>query len=239
MRVSGQHYVTDMCGRSSLHDQPTNILERFKLPPALPEFSPRYNIAPSQLQWTIARDGSEEPAVRQLKWGLVPSFADDPAIGNRMINARGESLVDRPAFRDSFRSRRCVVLADGYYEWAGKGKNRVPMYFHLSDGRAFGIAGLWDRWERGDSALETCTVITTDSSPLAAQVHNRMPVLLVDDAVERWLDDSASESELRSMIVSYSGGDLEMFEVLRYVNAPANDSPECIAPVDTQLSLGA
>jgi putative SOS response-associated peptidase YedK len=218
-----------MCGRSSLHDQPTNILERFNLPPVLPGFSPRYNIAPSQLQWTIARDGSEEPTVRQLKWGLVPSFADDPAIGNRLINARAESLLERPAFRDSFRSRRCAILADGYYEWAGKGKNRTPMYFRLSDGRAFGLAGLWDRWERGESPLETCTVITTDASPVAAQVHNRMPVLLVDDAIERWLDGSLRPSDLGPLLRPYERDDLETYEVSRYVNSPANDSAECIS----------
>ena len=219
-----------MCGRSSLHDHPTNILDRFSLPPALPDFTPRYNIAPSQLQWTIALDGDSPPAIRQLKWGLVPSFADDPAIGNRLINARAESLLERAAFRDSFRSRRCAILADGYYEWAGKGKNRTPMYFRLSDGRAFGLAGLWDRWERGNSQLETCTVVTTDSSPLAAQVHNRMPVLLVDDAVERWLDGSLKPSDLSSLLAPYRGDDLETYEVSRYVNSPANDSPECISP---------
>jgi putative SOS response-associated peptidase YedK len=220
-----------MCGRSSLHDHPTNILERFELPPVLPGFEPHYNIAPSQLQWTIARDGAESPAVRQLKWGLVPSFADDPAVGNRLINARAESVADRSSFRNSFRERRCVILADGYYEWAGIGKNRTPNYFRLSDGRAFGLAGLWDRWERDGEILETCTVITTDAGSKAAQVHHRMPVLLVDDAVTRWLDVAAPERELRSMLSPYDRDDLELFEVSRLVNSPANDSAQCIARV--------
>lgn len=225
----GDGYLSNMCGRSSLHDHPTNILDRFSLPPVLPEFSPRYNIAPSQLQWAIAGDPENPPALMQLKWGLVPSFADDPTIGNRLINARAESLLERPAFRDSFRSRRCAILADGYYEWAGKGKNRTPMYFRLSDGRAFGLAGLWDRWDRGDHPLETCTVITTDASAVAAQVHNRMPVLLVDDAIERWLDGSLRPSDLGSLLRPYERDDLETYEVSRYVNSPANDSPECIS----------
>ena len=220
-----------MCGRSSLHDHPTNILERFHLPPVLPGFEPHFNIAPSQLQWTVARDGAESPEVRRLKWGLVPSFADDPAIGNRLINARAESLADRSAFRNSFRDRRCVILADGYYEWAGTGKNRRPNYFRLSDGRAFGLAGLWDRWERDGEILETCTVITTDAGSRAAQVHNRMPVLLVDDVVTGWLDVGSTERELRSMMTAYDGEDLELFEVSRLVNSPANDSAECIQRV--------
>jgi putative SOS response-associated peptidase YedK len=220
-----------MCGRSSLHDQPTNILERFHLPPVLPGFEPHYNIAPSQLQWTIARDGREDVAVRQLKWGLVPSFADDPAVGNRLINARAESVSQRASFRNLFRDRRCVILADGYYEWAGTGKNRTPNYFRLSDGRAFGLAGLWDRWERDDVILETCIVITTDAGSKAAQVHHRMPALLVDDAVTRWLDVAAPERELRGLLAPYDGDDLEVTEVGRFVNNPANDSRECFEPV--------
>lgn len=241
MRFSGQraaiHYFRSMCGRSTLHDAPTNILERFNLPPMLPGFVARFNIAPSQLQWTIARDHNSPPEVRQLKWGLVPAWATDPAVGNRMINARAESLADRASFKDSLRDRRCIILADGYYEWRGAGKARVPMYFRLSDGRAFGIAGLWDRWEKGAAPLETCTVITTNASPMARECHDRMPVLLVDDAVTRWLDDSADQKRLRSLLAPYEGNDLEMYEVGRYVNNPANDSPECIARVpDAELT---
>jgi putative SOS response-associated peptidase YedK len=220
-----------MCGRSSLHDDPSNILERFNLPPALPGFVPHYNIAPSQLQWAIVRDHGSSPEVRQLKWGLVPAWAADPAVGNRMINARAESLADRASFKDSLRDRRCIILADGYYEWRGEGKARVPMYFRLSDGRAFGLAGLWDRWEKGAGPLETCTVITTNASTMARECHDRMPVLLVDDAVNDWLDSSADQKRLRSQLAPYEGNDLEMYEVARYVNNPANDSPECISRV--------
>jgi len=220
-----------MCGRSSLHDDPTNILERFSLPPTLPGFTPHYNIAPTQLQWTISRDDGRTPVARQMKWGLVPSWATDPAIGNRMINARAESLSTRRAFRDSFESRRCVILADGYYEWKLVGKSKVPFYFRLNDGRAFGLAGLWDRWERGDTILETCTVITTDSSAKAATIHDRMPVLLVDDATKWWLDDSASGRDLQKLLAPYGRGDLELYEVGRFVNKADNDSADCIARV--------
>jgi putative SOS response-associated peptidase YedK len=225
-----------MCGRSTLHDAPTNILERFSLPPVLPGFEPHFNIAPTQLQWTILRDGASSAEVRQLKWGLVPSWANDPSIGNRMVNARAESLTERPSFRETLETRRCVILADGYYEWKVVGKSKVPMYFRLSDGRAFGLAGLWDRWERGDTMLETCTVITTDASPLAATVHDRMPALLVDEATTSWLDPSAKLGDLRSFLSPYSRNDLEMYEVGRYVNNAANDSPACIERVVTQTA---
>lgn len=218
-----------MCGRSSLHDDPTNILERFSLPPTLRGFAPHYNIAPTQLQWTISRDDERAPIARQMKWGLVPSWAADPSIGNRMINARAESLSTRRAFRESFQTRRCLILADGYYEWKVVGKSKVPFYFRLNDGRAFGLAGLWDRWERGDTVLETCTVITTYSSPQAATIHDRMPVLLVDDATKWWLDDSASDRDLQSLLAPYNRKDLELYEVGRFVNKADNDSADCIA----------
>jgi putative SOS response-associated peptidase YedK len=219
-----------MCGRSTLHDAPTNILERFSLPPMLPEFVPRYNVAPSQLQWAITRDRSGAANVRQLKWGFIPWWADEPSIGNRMINARAESLAEKPAFRDSLREKRCLILADGWYEWRGKGKDRVPVHFRLSDGRPFGIAGLWDRWSRVTPALETCTVVTTNASTRARAVHDRMPVIFVDDAVTAWVDGSASLRDLVSLLRPYEGNDLELFEVSRYVNNPANDSPECLNP---------
>ena len=219
-----------MCGRSTLHDAPTNILERFSLPPMLPGFVPRYNIAPSQLQWAISRGRDGAAAARQLKWGLVPSWAKDPTIGNRMINARADSLTKKPSWRDSLRTQRCVILADGYYEWKSAGKEKTPVYFRLADGRAFGLAGLWDRWNGGESPLDTCTVITTEAGPKTSPYHHRMPVILTEDAAVAWLEPSARERELLSLLAAYEGGDLDMYEVSRHVNNPANDDAECIRP---------
>src|SRR5687767_15379132 len=224
-----------MCGRSSLHDAPANVLERFKLPPALPGFKPRYNIAPTQEQWTLGLDAEGAPEVRERRWGLIPAWASDPAIGNRMINARminarSDSLAEKPAFRESFERRRCLILADGYYEWTGKGKAKVPLYFHLKDGRAFAMAGLWDRWDRGERSLETCTVVTTDASSRTVAWHPRMPVLLDLDSAERWLDHSTPLNAALRLLRPYEGTDLECYQVSRLVNSPANDSPECSAP---------
>ena len=219
-----------MCGRSSLHDAPVSVLEKFHLPPVLPGFTPRYNIAPSQEQWTILLDGSNNPATRQLRWGLVPSWADDPAIGQRMVNARSDSVAGKPSYQASFRSRRCLILADGYYEWTGAGKSRVPMFFHLTGHRDFAMAGLWDRWEQSGELLDTCTIITTNASAKAAAYHHRMPALLTLDGAEEWLDPASSESRLLELLSPYELPNLECYEVSKLVNTPANDSESCITP---------
>jgi putative SOS response-associated peptidase YedK len=223
-----------MCGRSTLHDAPTNILERFSLPPVLPGFEPHFNIAPTQQQWTISRRTDGSPVARQMRWGLIPSWATDPSIGNRMINARAESLAERAAFSTPLQTQRCVILADGYYEWRVEGKSKIPMYFRLADRRAFGLAGLWDRWEKGDAPIETCTVITTSAGRRSLPVHPRSPVLLVDDALTAWLDNTATQRELLSMLSSYDADDLEMYEVSREINNTANDSPDCILPLSIE-----
>jgi putative SOS response-associated peptidase YedK len=219
-----------MCGRSSLHDAPVNILERFKLPPSLPGFEPRFNVAPSQLQWTVVLDHIGKAQARQLKWGLVPSWAQDPAVGSRMVNARSDSLTEKPSYRESFRDRRCVILADGYYEWTGTGKSRVPMFFHLTGNRPFAIAGIWDRWSKNGDVLETCTVITIDASAKAAAYHHRMPALLNADAAFEWLDRETTEPRLLDLLKPYGDADLECHEVSTLVNSPLNDSAECMAP---------
>lgn len=207
------------------------MLERFSLPPVLPGFEPRYNIAPTQDQWTISLDSKGLPAVSARRWGLIPWWANDPAIGNRMINARSDSLAEKPAFRDAARERRCVVLADGYYEWTGAGKSRVPVFFHMRGESPFVMAGLWERWGRGESAIETCTVITTDASAMASAYHHRMPALLGLDDAERWVDVATPLRDALALLRPFELGGLECHEVSRFVNSPANDSPECIRPV--------
>ena len=219
-----------MCGRSSLHDAPVSVLGKFHLPPMLPGFAPRYNIAPSQDQWAILLDDERKPAARRLKWGLVPSWADDPGVGQRMVNARSDSVADKPSYKESFVVRRCLILADGYFEWTGKGKARVPMFFHLAGHTAFAFAGLWDRWERGGMALETCTIITTDASPRAAKVHHRMPVILDTDGAADWLSTTTPDRQLHSLMKPYRNDDLEFYEVGSLVNSPANDGADCILP---------
>lgn len=219
-----------MCGRSTLHDAPVSVLGKFHLPPILPGFRPSYNIAPSQDQWTILLDGSGKPAARQLRWGLVPSWADDASVGARLINARSDAVATKPSFKESFARRRCVILADGYYEWSGSGKSRSPYFFHLTGNRDFALAGLWDHWQRGEEDLKTCTIITTDSNPLAARVHHRMPVILTADHAVEWVNGKTNDSRLADLMMPYAGGDLVSYEVSNLVNSPANDTVDCIAP---------
>lgn len=219
-----------MCGRSSLHDAPVSVLEHFSLPPTLPGFVRRYNIAPTQDQWTIALDREGKPAATPRRWGLIPSWANDPAIGNRMINARSDSLAAKPAFKDSVRERRCVVLADGYYEWSGTGMTRAPYFFHMSGNAPFAIAGLWDHWHRGPLSYSTCTIITTDAGRDAARIHDRMPALLTLDDAVKWVDRKTPLHTALDLLRPYERDDLEYYEVSRFVNSPANDTPECIAP---------
>jgi putative SOS response-associated peptidase YedK len=226
-----------MCGRSSLHDAPVSVLEQFGLPPVLPGFEPRYNIAPTQLQWTICLDefGNAMPA--QRRWGLIPSWATDPAIGNRMINARSDSLASRPAFRELAATRRCVILADGYYEWTGTGKSKAPWFFHMNDHEPFTIAGLWDDWNRGSQSVSTCTVITTDASDFAARYHHRMPALLTPDEATRWVNRETPLSDALALLHPYAEPGLACYEVSRVVNSAANDSPECLAPAAGGVQL--
>jgi len=220
-----------MCGRSSLHDAPVSVLERFSLPPVIPGFKPRYNIAPTQEQLTIFADDIGRVQLRPLRWGLVPAWAQDRSIGARMINARSDTLATKDTWESLLRKRRCLVLADGYYEWNSVDKSRTPMFFHLSDHRPFAMAGVWDHWEKNGDVLDTCAVITTDANSLAAKFHHRMPVLLSLDEAEEWIDPATRTRRAVELMVPYKEADLECYEVSRFVNSPANDSPECIEPV--------
>ncbi|MEO8575604.1 MAG: SOS response-associated peptidase [Gemmatimonadales bacterium] len=219
-----------MCGRSSLHDAPTNVLERFRLPPVLPGFKPRYNVAPTQQQWTLGLDATGSPEAKERRWGLIPSWANDPAIGNRLINARSDSLMEKPAFREALERRRCLILADGYYEWTGTSKSKVPLYFHMKDSRAFAMAGLWERWGRGETAVETCTVVTTDASTMTSAYHPRMPVLLDLDEAEQWINRSTTVDAALALLRPYESAALVCYRVSKLVNSPANDVAECILP---------
>ena len=148
-----------------------------------------------------------------------------------MINARSDTLATKETWEFLLRKRRCLVLADGYYEWTSTDKSRTPMFFHLRGHRPFAMAGVWDRWEKDGESLETCAIITTDASSLAAKFHHRMPVLLSLDEAEEWIDPATRTRRAVELMVPYKEADLECYEVSRFVNSPANDSPECIEPV--------
>jgi putative SOS response-associated peptidase YedK len=207
------------------------LVERFHLSVADAPVEPRYNIAPTQDVAVVLNETPDRLSL--LQWGLIPSWAKDPAIGGQMINARAETIAEKPAFRTPFKKRRCLVLADGFYEWhkEADGKTKTPMYVRLKTGEPFAMAGLWDVWKTPDGASRrTCTIVTTEPNTMLAPVHNRMPVILPRDTEMDWLDNSLEPLALMSMLKPYAADLMQMYPVSRRVNAPANDEPALVQP---------
>ena len=221
-----------MCGRYTL-STPTDLLsDLYELETAV-STEPRFNIAPTQEAPVVRLDASTgHRRLDLLRWGLVPFWAKDPAIGNRMINARSETVAEKPAYRASWRKRRCLVLADGFYEWQATGGPKQPFFFHRQDGYPFAMAGLWDRWEKGESGLlESFTILTTTPDEVVAPIHKRMPVILEPRDLQQWLDPSFAElAWLASMMAPSAPSMLEAYPVSTYVNNPAHEGPDCVDP---------
>jgi putative SOS response-associated peptidase YedK len=217
-----------MCGRFTLHASPDEIQRELGLPDR-PEHAPRYNIAPGQEVLTVSLEEGRL-AARPRRWGLVPAWAEDPAIGNRMINARSETVAEKPAFRGPFARRRCLVVADGFYEWKSTAAGKRPFHLREPSGRPFAFAALWERWGRGRHPIESCTILTTSANERVRGIHERMPVILDADARARWLAPDATREELLSLLRPFADDGLEAYEVSTLVNRPANDGPECLAP---------
>jgi putative SOS response-associated peptidase YedK len=233
-----------MCGRYTLVTKREDLAKAFDLPldAFVEPLEPRYNIAPSEPMLVLLRDPEVRPA--QVRWGLVPAWAKDPSIGNRLINARRETLETKPAFRDSFRDQRCLVVADGFYEWldVGARKPRIPHYIHRGDGRPFTFAGLWSRWRgRGGEDLLTATIVTTDANRLVGRIHDRMPVILGPADRAAWLDPALHDPrELGRLLETPDADALELYPVSRYVNNADHDGELCIRPAEeppSQLDL--
>ncbi|RKU05758.1 hypothetical protein C6502_22795 [Candidatus Poribacteria bacterium] len=226
-----------MCGRFTLKTDPETLTETFPgfTTPAADEMSPRYNIAPSQQVAVVANNGDNN--VEFFQWGLIPSWAKDPKIGNRMINARSETLAEKPSFRTPYKRRRCLILTDGFYEWKAEpgSKTKTPHYIRLKSEKPFAFAGLWEAWSPNidDDPLLSCTIITTSPNSLMETIHRRMPVILEPDSYQQWLDPSdQSPTQLDGLLKSYPAEEMEAYPVSRLVNRPSNDSPDCIAPMD-------
>ncbi len=221
-----------MCGRYTLillHD----LAEVFDFIEAPRDTAPRYNIAPSQD--VLAARNVDCPAFEPIRWGLVPSWAKDTAVGNRMINARAETLASKPAFRESLRRRRCIIPADGFYEWRADpgSKSKRPMYIRMKSGKPFGFAGLWERWrDPGGEELLSCTIITTVPNELMTSIHARMPAILSPGDYREWLSPREMAAERAGSILGpYPSEQMEAWEVSRWVNRPGNDSSDWIAPM--------
>ena len=218
-----------MCGRYSLSTDIEGLSFRFDFKAMGLTFQERYNIAPTQNVLPVTNDGSENQA-QMMKWGLIPFWAKDPKIGNRSINARAESVHERPMFRSAFRKRRCLVIADGFYEWMKVGKDKVPMRIILKSGEPFGFAGLWETWNAPEGELiHSCSIVTTTPNDLMEPIHDRMPVILDTNQYEFWLDSEFQESApLLALLQPYDDDDLVADPVSTYVNSPAHDDATCI-----------
>ena len=235
-----------MCGRFTLRTPIKAVARAFDLAPNVLErdgnWRPRFNVAPSQEIAAIRRDAKGSARqVAWLQWGLIPSWADVPTTGYRMINARAETVATRRAFRDAFRRRRCLVPADGFYEWKHGAKPKQPYYIRLEDDRPFAFAGLWECWHRGNVEIQSCTIITTEANELVAELHDRMPLILDPHDYDAWLDPGAEDARrLEPLLAPYPAERMTAYPVSMAVNSPRHDGPACIeklAPGKVQGSL--
>ena len=221
-----------MCGRYSLTSDTERIDARF-MARSTPSTQPaRYNIAPTQQVWALVH--TDGPKIIALRWGLIPSWAKDKAIGNRMINARAEGIAEKPSFRRALRKRRCLVLADGFYEWRKEGKSKVPHYIRLKSGEPFGFAGLWETWSApSGERIQSCTIITTTPNALIAEIHNRMPVILPRNVEAQWLDpDIEDPQKVLPLLSPFPEDEIEAYAVSTVVNSPRNDVATCVEPAE-------
>jgi putative SOS response-associated peptidase YedK len=221
-----------MCGRFTLTVDPGELQDAFPGFVNTTTFKPRYNIAPTQPVAVIPN--LKESSIDYYIWGLIPSWAKDPEIGSKLINARAETLSEKPSFRTAFRRRRCLVLADGFFEWKtipGQ-QTKIPMFIHLKTGRVFAFAGLWEIWSPADgSEIRSCTIITTQPNQLLQNIHNRMPVILPPESYSAWLDpEERSPASLTNLLAPYPAEEMDAYPVSRLVNSPQNDVPECVQP---------
>ena len=220
-----------MCGRYSLTADLGELAGRFEFDGDWDAFDKRYNIAPTQEVLTVV--GGQTRRAGFMRWGLIPHWAKDIKVGSRMINARAETVAEKPAFRDALRRRRCLVLADGFYEWQRVGGSRRPMRVVMQSGEPFAFAGLWSVWtDLQGNRIPSCAIITTEANDLLRHIHDRMPVILPRDLEEVWLDaDVQDPGTLGGVLAPYQDGAMEVYEVSTLVNSAANDGPEVIATV--------
>ncbi len=218
-----------MCGRYRLSRADKYAMEQFGVE-VDPDFTPRYNIAPTQFVPVVRLDSdTAERILCQQKWGLIPFWAKDASIGARMINARSETVMEKPAFRDALRKRRCLVPEDGFYEWKTEGTAKQPYCFALEDESAFAFAGIWDQWRSPDGLqVESCSILTTSPNELVGDVHDRMPVILSREQHKLWLETEPERAnQLLDLLVAFDAGKMKKYPVSKMVNNARNNSPEC------------
>ena len=229
-----------MCGRYSITTPLEAMLRLFRLSGPLPNIQARYNVAPTQDAPVVRFSAdAEERELAMLRWGLIPSWAKEARIGYKMINARAETVAQKPAFRNAFRHRRCLVPADGFYEWRKLGNDKQPYRITLADGGPFAFAGLWERWQGPDGeAVDSFTIITTEANPLLRPIHDRMPVIIDPAARDMWLNIGSEVAEAAQQLLRpYPAAAMMAYPVSRRVNKPSNDDEECINPTGEAVKI--
>ncbi len=225
-----------MCGRFALISSTEAVAEALGVDSAtianIPQSVPRYNIAPTQPVTAVRLDKNGQRQITFFRWGLVPSWAKDLTIGSRMINARSETVAEKPSFRAAFKRRRCLIPADGFYEWQKQNGQKQPVYIHAADKRPLALAGLWEVWRDPEgSRLETCTILTTTPNEFMAPIHNRMPVIIEAEDYSMWLDPGPNPEDGLHLLRPYPAERMAAYPVSTTVNNPRNDVPACIEPI--------
>jgi putative SOS response-associated peptidase YedK len=220
-----------MCGRFTLRSSSKLIGQAFGLV-NVPDLPARYNIAPGQLVAVVRQQpGRQHRELAFLRWGLIPPWANDPTIGDHMANARMETAATKPSFRNAYHCRRCLVLADGFYEWQRSDGRKKSFYVHRQDSRPFGMAGLWERWDKGEEPVETCTILTADADALMRPIHERMPVILEPEQYANWLDPRLHDDpKLAELLQPAPVNEMIAYRVSTLVNDPHHDVPACVEP---------
>jgi putative SOS response-associated peptidase YedK len=216
-----------MCGRYTLRTPVDVLAEGFEIEEYPSSLPPNYNVAPTQEVAAVV-EGDEKRKLGLFHWGLIPSWAKDPAIGNKMINARAETVSEKPSFRKAFKVRRCLILADGFYEWQKTDNGKQPYHIKMQNDSPFAFAGLWETW-KDDEEIRSCTIITTNANDLMSEIHHRMPVILPPENYAVWLDPDFDEKEaLTSLLKPYPADAMEAYPVSRRVNKPSNNEPSVL-----------
>ena len=220
-----------MCGRFVLTTTTEQIQQSFGVDD-VPSIAPRYNIAPTQEVLVIRQNGGGSRYAGMLRWGLIPHWAKDPAIGNKMINARSETAHEKPSFRNPIRYHRCLIPASGFVEWLQENGRKQPWYIHRKDGDLLAFAGIWDSWKGAEGTIESCSILTTAANTLVAKIHDRMPVILSASEYDQWLDRQITETQqLEALYAPFPSDLLEAIPISTNINNPRHDSPDCLEPL--------
>lgn len=215
-----------MCGRFSLTPKIEQVIQKLNIINSI-DYAPNYNIAPSQ-DIVVVRNSGDKLEISTMRWGLIPFWMKELPKSNNLINARSETVASKPSFRNAYRKRRCLIPADGFYEWQKLENGKQPYYIQLKNKDIFTFAGLWEQWQGEDQTIESCTILTTDANEDMKPIHHRMPVIIDQNQFHRWFDNA----DPQDLLIPYPKGKLHAYAVSKFVNTPTNNGPNCVDPME-------